>query len=305
MLVLICMTTTNEDIGRSIGSTSARGNFAKKWRSRGTSSFGLWAAGFTALLTSCSNSEKGNDAGTLSYAEFINSASQEETGEFIADGDTLFVDEQELREFYESNVAKTPSGPKVDALIIMNVKGVDGKWPPSRQENLTYCVSTSFGRNYDAVVKAMKEATSAWSAVAKVRFVHLDAQDGACNPRNNEVVFDVNPVNAKGAYLARAFFPTTPRQSRNVKIDGSSFAVTGKLTLTGILRHELGHAIGFRHEHTRPEVGGKCYEDRNWRVLTSYDPASVMHYPQCNGTGDFSLELSSLDAEGARRAYPF
>jgi hypothetical protein len=106
----------------------------------------------------------------------------------------------------------------------------------------------------------------------------------------------VRPVNV-GDYLARAFFPDEPRAARNVLIDESSFQLAPppeKLQLAGILRHELGHTLGFRHEHTRPE-SGTCFEDSNWRPLTSYDAFSVMHYPQCNGLGDWSLVLTPRD----------
>jgi serine protease len=104
--------------------------------------------------------------------------------------------------------------------------------------------------------------------------------------------------------LARAFFPNEPRSGRNVLIDQSSFQLspTGSLQLVGILRHELGHTLGFRHEHTRPE-SGTCFEDANWRPLTDYDAFSVMHYPQCNGLGDWSLTLTSADQTGAACLY--
>ena len=71
------------------------------------------------------------------------------------------------------------------------------------------------------------------------------------------------------SYLARAFFPNEERAERNVLIDESSFHVDpdGALQLVGILRHELGHTLGWRHEHTRPE-SGTCFEDNNWRPLT-------------------------------------
>jgi len=115
-------------------------------------------------------------------------------------------------------------------------------------------------------------------------------------------MFDVNPVNAGGSYIARSFFPNNARSSRNVLIDGSGFTLSAPTTLRGVLRHELGHTIGFRHEHTRPEAG-TCFEDNNWRPLTPYDSASVMHYPQCNGTGDWSLSLTQLDIQVAQSIY--
>ncbi len=240
----------------------------------------------------------------LTYERFLSTVAQDESGEFIADGDTLFVDEAELRAFYASNVAVAPPDVRSENLTIMTAKGVDVKWSTRQRKNLTYCVSTTFGKQHPDVVAAMEDAASAWEDVAGLAFHHDATLDPKCTASTKEVVFDVNPVNAHGDYLARAFFPNTTRASRNVRIDPSAFATSGKLTLTGILRHELGHTIGFRHEHTRPEAGGKCFEDRNWRGLTPYDAASVMHYPQCNGSGDWSLELTERDARGAALAYP-
>ena len=172
------------------------------------------------------------------------------------------------------------------------------------QRRLTYCVSTDFGARYGQVVGDMDEAASAWEAAANVDFVHRDAEDGDCDASNPNVVFDVRPVNANGRYLARAFFPNEPRIARNILIDGSALRLnpTGKLQLVGVLRHELGHVLGFRHEHTCPS-SGRCFEDGDWTPLTDYDPLSVMHYPQCNGLGDWSLTLTDLDRNGATCLY--
>ena len=115
----------------------------------------------------------------------------------------------------------------------------------------------------------------------------MPAQDATCNAQNTNVVFDVNPVNANGQYLARSFFPNSPRAERNVLIDNTAFQPggTGSVPLANILGHELGHTLGFRHEHIRPEANAtQCVEDNQFRGLTTYDSASVMHYPQCNGT---------------------
>lgn len=86
-------------------------------------------------------------------------------------------------------------------------------------------------------------------------------------------------------------------------IDGSAFNLgPGKLSLVGIMRHELGHTLSYRHEQTRPEAG-KCFEDRDWQPLTEYDAFSVMHYPQCNGLGDWALALTEKDEVGTACLY--
>jgi hypothetical protein len=217
-----------------------------------------------------------------------------ETGVFIADGDTPFFSEKQLREFYELNVRE-------GQLIVNRVGSADDKWSAAQRKNLTYCVSNTFGTRKAQVVQLMADAAASWEAVADVKFIYVPAQDGACTASNANVLFDVRP-SSSGAYLARAFFPSTGRSGRNVIIDNSTFG-DASVSPVGVIRHELGHVLGFRHEHTRPEAG-TCFEDSSWRALTAYDAASVMHYPHCNGVGSWaSKPLSALDAQGAAALY--
>ena len=241
----------------------------------------------------------------LSFEEFKERVYREpfEGGKFIVNGDTPILDEKHLEEFFESEVAREPERHLME-LVVHQVGGMDAAWNHAQKKALTYCVSTGFGERHAAVLQDMEAAAGAWEGVADIDFIHLEPEDADCTAANESVVFDVRPVDVNGQYLARAFFPNEPRSGRNVLIDRSSFDLdpSGRLQLVGILRHELGHTLGFRHEHTRPSSGA-CFEDMDWRPLTDYDPFSVMHYPQCNGMGDWSLTLTARDQSGAACLY--
>ena len=138
------------------------------------------------------------------------------------------------------------------------------------------------------------------SAASGVDFVYDSSQDADCNTGNTDVVFSVEPTSTT-QYIARAFFPSSPKSQRNVLVNADSLFSSGNWEASDIMGHELGHTLGFRHEHTRPEAG-TCFEDNNWRPLTAYDSVSIMHYPQCNGGSD-DLEWSSSDATGVASVY--
>lgn len=230
----------------------------------------------------------------ISFEDFEQATYHEpwEGGVYIVNGDTPIETREALREFYDDLYG---SG----SLIVHRAGKDDAKWSDSQKNDISYCIGNSFGSLKSEVVKSMNNATASWEAAANIDFRHDTAQDADCTSRNNAVVFDVQLVSGQ-PYLARAFFPDSSRRSRNIYIDVSSFQ-QNTFSLDGILRHELGHALGFRHEHTRPE-SGQCFEDSRWRELTPYDRGSVMHYPQCGGTNN-AFNLSSLDKEGAAILY--
>jgi hypothetical protein len=263
------------------------------------------------LLASCT--PDATEPEVLTYDEYKAQAYQEpDTGVYIINGDELVETEAAMQESY-NNFLQSVSDAKLredgyavveQGLAINRVGGQDDKWSASAAQNLTYCISSSsFGSRYSAVVSAMNTATSAWESATGggVNFVHSSGNDGNCTSRTSGVVFNVRQVSTS-QYLARAFFPSSSRRSREILISSSSFGNISPWTLAGVLRHELGHTIGFRHEHTRPEAHA-CFEDNNWRALTAYDSKSVMHYPQCNGTQSGDLVLTSLDKSGASSVY--
>lgn len=250
-----------------------------------------------------------SESSLLSYEEFRDQAYQDpETGIYIVNGDEPVETEAGMRAVYQSYVetvrqAESGLATVEQGLIVNRVGSSDDKWSAATAANITYCVSSSsFGSRYSAVVNAMNSATSAWEATARVNFVHSSSLDGSCTRSTSGVVFNVRQVTG-GSFLASAFFPSSSRSARELLIDSTSFGSISPYTLAGILRHELGHAIGFRHEHTRPE-SGTCFENNSWRALTTYDSASVMHYPQCNGSNRGDLVLTSRDKSGARALYP-
>ena len=263
---------------------------------------------FAIGLMAAAGCTVGSDA--LSYEEFKAEAVVEpDTGMYIMNGDEIIESEEAMFDMYqrylESHYAAVDDGYGTleQGLIVNRVGGADDKWSSSTATNLTYCISqSSFGSRYNTIVSAMNSAAGAWEASARVNFVHASQYDGNCTSRTNGVVFNIRQVKTN-QYLARAFFPSTSRRGREILVSGSSFGNINPWTLTGVMRHELGHTIGFRHEHTRPD-SGTCFEDNNWRALTQYDSSSVMHYPQCNGTQNGDLVLTNLDKTGAGALYP-
>ncbi len=241
-----------------------------------------------------------------SFEEFVASLYCEPDSEIcVVGGDVPLANEEIARQYYTEMKAGL-------ALSVHTVDGVDALWDTQVRHRLTYCIDDSFGDRRAEVEQALDGAIADWQDVAHIQFIHRQDQDDRCRPSNQQVIFDVGLAPTGAPYIARSFFPSTDRAARNVRINLDSMDqiaadpdIGDILTLRGVLRHELGHVLGFRHEHIRPESGATfCFEDDNFRPITEYDAKSTMHYPQCNGEGNWSLELTQNDRIGAAFFYP-
>jgi hypothetical protein len=287
-------------------------------RTRGLVTFVSLALGTFALAGCSGQSDGPTMASPVSWETFRAAATRTVEGRtiYVVEGD-LPVGEEELRLRYDRYVAYLRNDgenvARIDQKLAVNqVNGADDVWIPFVQQNLSYCVTNDFGGNKARAVSEMALATAAWEREINVNFTYLPSHDANCSNSNTLVTFSVRPSTSGGAC---AFFPTivdSPPSycvSRTLVMDFNDFDTNPywatnapNLRTEGVFRHELGHILGMRHEHTRPE-SGTCFENNNWRALTPYDKPSVMHYPYCNGVHTSDETITPLDALGAGRIY--
>jgi hypothetical protein len=221
---------------------------------------------------------------------------------WVVEGD-LVLNETRLRAYARAQAG--PTGEKKPGLVAMERDGKLLRWAPGKV--LTYGVQRATFRDdasYQRAIRDVRLASGDWAAVCNVRFEYDASFDGLPEIPASAVVFRVRQVQGGGSTIASAFFPDWPADERWVNLYDMYFDPRLTFDPTGVLRHELGHVLGFRHEHIRIEAPMDCPDeaDADTRALTAYDDKSVMHY-FCGGKGNAKLTITDVDKQGAQDLY--
>ncbi|RPI85419.1 MAG: hypothetical protein EHM42_06735 [Planctomycetaceae bacterium] len=235
---------------------------------------------------------------------------------FEADGRRFYIverdiqlEESELLSYAERLLAVEPPAPAEDnpyGLVAATIDGKPMRWKVGTV--LRWSVDAkSFPKKpmVEQVAKLARAASGDWNAAAtsaKLKISFAEAESG------QSPVFRFQFENFSDPNLyAVAFFPNDPAFKRVVRVGPTMLKTGAQFDPVGVLRHELGHVLGFRHEHIRPEAPRHI---ESWvvgtigaQVLTNYDPRSLMHYPMTPGYGTTDFRLTDRDKEGLAALY--
>lgn len=235
---------------------------------------------------------------------------------YIVEGD-IKLDKEELYYYSLKRLQKVDTSiteklREKKLTVATDLNGQPAVWPLGTTIN--YCIMrSSFSSKalYDSAVISMQSAVADWMRYCNIRFQYMSNLDRSninleSAPQNN--LFVVRQFNAGGEFIAQAFYPNDPPFKRLLLLENSFFS--SPFSKTGVIRHELGHVLGFRHEHIWSKDESCKGEDIVQDALgaipyTAYDPYSVMHYPCGLNKDNRTLDLTEFDKVGARKAYPF
>jgi len=216
---------------------------------------------------------------------------------WVVEGDILLSEEQyarsqkdlkEITKNVEDGINSVIPSSDVSLLGLLNDSAQLERWSPDYAKNLTYFIDEesfqSSSVNASDIRIFLQDATRDWSSVCGVWFTEVKRKKGAL------FVVRYNSASRPGL-MATAFFPHSPPSERLLCIYPDFY--TMGFTPAGILRHELGHILGFQHEDIRLTSLVDPY-------TTEYDTQSVML------SAPFGIKertISELDADGAAWYY--
>ncbi|TLD71708.1 hypothetical protein FEM03_06100 [Phragmitibacter flavus] len=242
-----------------------------------------------------------------------------ETG-YIVEND-LVIPASQLQNYARETLALLSNEKRdaatVDRLIVATLNDKKLRWAPGTVLSWTID-EVSFGEHkawFQTAKTICAQAADDWNRAAKDEGVLDMIRFAPAEPgKKAAFTFAYHPFPSDPNLLALAFFPNAAKKDRIVFIGPGTFALDLLYDRVGIIRHELGHVLGFRHEqiHPKAQEGMTAAEKKRmekWvsgglgaEELTEWDSQSVMHYP-LNGHGTLQFALSDDDKTGFGKLY--
>lgn len=194
------------------------------------------------------------------------------------------------------------------------------RWGEARKHELSYCINFMPGEdaeaeeNYHKTTRALHSTMAEWERVTGANFVHIVADDtpyedfDAVPSGDGYVVVRAKCAPGTTAYLGMFSYNSSQEGTTNavpqnwndpeleplgggvlprvLQIDSEIIASFGDTYLLSVLRHELGHIIGFGHEEGN--VPDQACEIPDPRPLTPVDANSIMTTPDADCDGVLS-----------------
>jgi len=209
---------------------------------------------------------------------------------------------------------------------------VHERWGESRKLELSYCINVMPGDNaeneeiYFKTIRSLNATTAEWERVTGANFVHVREDDtpaedphvtiirtdfgedriaradcaAGTNAYFGVIASDIYEQGISNAVPQKwndpALEPLDGNLTRTVLLASNIVASFGDVTLRTVLRHELGHMMGFAHEEINypGSMGNSCTDD-DPRPVTPVEPTSVMSTPGCTGFSDKAQHLTHHD----------
>jgi hypothetical protein len=216
------------------------------------------------------------------------------SGRYIIEGD-LSITREEIVSYLKGMKSPEAAPAKTEELVVNLFGGKFDYLVTPQQRQLTYRFDTGSFPNAQAfqfTKTNFLKAADDWVAACPECQITFTESSGP-------TAFVIRYEDVSGGPIAQAFFPSSV--DRTLRVFPSYFASGMGFDPVGVMRHELGHVLGYRHEHIQ-NIPGCFTEGTEWKPLTPYTPNSVMHY-FCGGQGSFDLALREADKKGHRCLY--
>jgi len=195
--------------------------------------------------------------------------------------------------------------PSSDAgLVVDQYRSV---WSYDTRQKLTYYIhrDTFPKEHVDKFAADFQTAATNWMDTCGVSFQSVDSKE--------EYLFQVKHMpqgtgkDKESNALAIAFIPSLSKDDRTIEVYPSLWNPANSMSIVGVLRHELGHVLGFYHEFApRLEVEVLRKSGVQPTTIGKRNSQSVMTYPwkeKNDPNPNWSMEITDQDAKEAKMLY--